>query len=197
MLHHVYTTRGFVVGGMPIGESNKYLYIFTKELGLVGATAQSVRDLKSKLRYALQDLSLSTVSLVRGKNVWRVVNAVPEKNFQTIFRGEEQKILLSAHVLSLIKKLVVGEEKNPELFDILNSAFEFLEKENLTSLELRNAECILMLRIIHNLGYLGNSKNLNAFISDQTWNRGIIALMDPYYRESIKTINESLQESQL
>src|SRR3989344_4801484 len=109
MSHHIYTTEGLVLGSMPLGEANKYISIFTRDLGLIRASAQGVRSVSSKLRYGLQDFSQSTISLVRGKNVWRVTNALPYKNLFASFKNDESKFLLCTNVLSLVKKLVAGE----------------------------------------------------------------------------------------
>ena len=76
MLHHIYHTEGFVLSGQSVGEANKYFRIFTKDFGMVGAMAQGIRLLQSKLRYSLQDYSYSKISLVRGKQVWRIVGAI-------------------------------------------------------------------------------------------------------------------------
>ena len=84
MLHHIYHTEGFVLSGQSVGEANKYFRIFTKDFGMVGAMAQGIRLLQSKLRYSLQDYSYSKISLVRGKQVWRIVGAIKEKIFTSL-----------------------------------------------------------------------------------------------------------------
>lgn len=89
MAHHIYTTEGFVLDSLPFGEGNSFIYLFTRDLGLVGASARSVRDIKSKLRYGLQTFCRSTVSLVRGKNEWKVTSALPKKNFYYIFSQKD------------------------------------------------------------------------------------------------------------
>ncbi len=37
MSHHIYQTEGVILGGFNVGESNRYLYVFTRELGLIGS----------------------------------------------------------------------------------------------------------------------------------------------------------------
>ncbi len=48
MSHSIYHTEGFVIASQDTGEANKYYKIYTKDFGLIGATAQGVRHLKSK-----------------------------------------------------------------------------------------------------------------------------------------------------
>lgn len=197
MAHHIYTTEGFVLDSFPFGEANSYLYIFTRELGLIGASARSVREIKSKLRYGLQDFCQSTVSLVRGKREWKITSALPKKNFHHQFVGDENKFLVCAHALSLIKKLVAGEEKNEALFDIVQSGFYFLEENTLTKEEVSFFECILMLRIVSNLGYLTSEPDLKFFAESTEWNRELLAQMAKHKKKAISEINLSIKESQL
>lgn len=197
MSHHVYTTEGFVIGGAPSGESNKFFYIFTKDLGLVGASAQSVRAYTSKLRFGLQDFSHSMISFVKGKNSWKITNAVPQKNFYSLFRDDTAKLVLSANVLALLKKLLAGEEKNQALYELLSRAFDFLEKETLSKDELSLLESLLMVRIMHNLGYIGDSEKLEEFFASNDWNKEILASTSPHKREMVSAINTALRESQL
>ena len=76
-MHHLHHTEAYVLGSSPKGEDSKLLRLYTRELGLVYAHAQGVRKLSSKLRFTLQDFSLATVDLVRGREIWRVTTATP------------------------------------------------------------------------------------------------------------------------
>src|SRR3989344_9675325 len=157
MSHHIYHTEGFVLRGESIGEANKYFRIFTKDFGMIGGVAQGVRLLKSKLRYSLQDYSYSKISLVRGKNTWRIVGAIKEKNLRDSL-DDSDKFYVLAKAFSLLNRLVRGEEKNESLFDHIFSACEFLEKEDVNDFYLKNFERVLAMRILRSLGYLGESK---------------------------------------
>lgn len=192
-----------MLDSLPFGEGNSFIYLFTRDLGLVGASARSVRDIKSKLRYGLQTFCRSTVSLVRGKNEWKVTSALPKKNFYYIFSQKDtvqhgaEKFLVCAHVLSIIKKLVAGEEKNEALFDIVQSGFDFLEDNALNKEEVSFFECILMLRIVSNLGYLTSDHDLRVFVESKDWNSDLLVQMEKYKKKAIFEINKSIRESQL
>src|SRR5689334_20839105 len=127
MFYHTYNTEAFVLSSEPTGEASKYVYLFTRDLGLVGERAQSSRSVASKLRFALEPLSHSKVSLVRGKNSWRLTNAAPEENLFMKLRDNREKLVLCANVFALIKKLLAGEEKNHELFTTLSDAIDFIK----------------------------------------------------------------------
>lgn len=197
MFYHTYNTEAFILGSRPSGEASKYIYLFTRELGLIGAHAQGSRQLKSKLRYALDDLSHSKISLVKGKNSWKLTNAAPHKNLFSQFKSEPAKLRLAANALALIKKLVAGEEKNAKLFEILEQGFAFLEQNNLSEEDVQNAEAIFMLRILNNLGYFGASKTLENFAYTDAWNQALLQEMSRERRNAIFVINKSLEASHL
>jgi recombinational DNA repair protein (RecF pathway) len=67
MSYHVYTTEGIILKRTPFGEANILLHIFTKDLGLIIASARSARLSVSKLRTALQEGSFVIISCVKGK----------------------------------------------------------------------------------------------------------------------------------
>lgn len=195
-MHHIYNTEGFVLSSQNVGEANKYFQIFTRDFGMVGATAQGVRFLKSKLRYSLQDYSLSKISLVRRKYSWRITGAIKEKNLSDSL-SNRGKLEILARAFLLLNRLVRGEEKNEELFNHLFYICEFLDREDLDRDSLRNCEYVLVMRILQSLGYLGNSKNFKEFIESSVWTEELISKMGIVSHEAVSQINKSLKETQL
>ena len=154
-MYAIYQTEGIVLGGADSGEANRYLYIFTKDLGLVGATAQGLRELKSKLRYSLQDFSYSKVDLVRGKSGWRVVSAQSIVNYSHIFRDGDKKECFETTVrlCRLLGRLLKGEEQNEKLFSEVMEILSALKEQTLSREDVFNLEIIAVMRILKNLGY--------------------------------------------
>src|SRR3989344_8517195 len=102
MSHHLYQTPGIVLSSSPYGEANRDFRIFTKELGLIRASAQGIRFLKSKLRYAIHDFSYCDLSLVRGKEVWRLTGVLKHSNLFEDFKGSPETFAVFARVFSLL-----------------------------------------------------------------------------------------------
>ena len=196
-MHHIYHTEGFVLRGESIGEANKYFRIFTKDFGMIGGVAQGVRLLKSKLRYSLQDYSYSRISLVKGKYIWRIVGAIKENDLRRSLNGSRDKFELLAKTFALLLRLVRGEEKNEILFSHVSSACEFLEKENLDESLLRNCEYLLIMRILHSLGYMAESADFKEFLSSAVWTKDFVSKMSPLGRDAVLQINKALKETQL
>ncbi|MBI5005317.1 MAG: DNA repair protein RecO [Candidatus Lloydbacteria bacterium] len=147
MAYHIYTTDGIVLGSVSVGESNRYLYVLTKNLGLLGVRAQGIRELRSKLRFALTDFSHVRVALVRGKDVWRVTSAVPFSSYQALFFDKE-KLRVFARIASLLRRLVVGETEHAALFDFMFRTAVFLAAEKFTAKELACMEALAALSVL-------------------------------------------------
>lgn len=197
MSHHQYHTDAFILGSIPVGESNRYIDLFTADLGRVRAFARSVRTERSKLRLSLQDFSLTEVSLVRGKELWRVVGARLKHSVHYDISnhcGERDTIL---RLFRLIKRLLNGEEENKPLFGTFFHALSFLRGNTLSEDETHNFECLIALRILYNLGYLAKDKSNIHFLDTSDVNKELISLLSPIRYDMVRQINVSLQESQL
>lgn len=193
----MYHTPGLVLSSRGVGEANSLFTIFTRELGMIEASAQAVREVKSKLRFSLRDFSLSELSLVRGKQGWKITSAVLDSNFSDTFGPGSSALRLAARISSLLQRLVAGEEKNGHLFDMVAMALRFVAAAALTEEELANTECILVLAILHELGYLQDESAFRPFIGDISWSRELVQSAAPLRLKIVAQINTSLRESQM
>lgn len=196
MAHHIYQTEGYVLGTSPSGEANAYIRIYTKDLGLIHATAQGIRWQKSKLKYALQEFSYAQVSIVRGKEIWRITNARPEYNLFFLFRARPVEQEAVVRILSILERLVTGEESQTELFDIIHSAFGFLEVNNLTPAQVRLFEYIVLISMLDYLGYGPEAESLTRFAREPL-SHELLEEMDKVRAEAATFIRGSIRESQL
>lgn len=139
MPYHIYTTKGLVLSARPSREADRVYAILTEDLGLVHARAGGVRLEKSKLRGFLEPYSVVRISLVRGKEYWRVTSA-------EFMRALPARPAL-ARPLALIEKLVAGEEPHPELFRAVES---FINEHGIDE----SFETGLVATALYHLGYL-------------------------------------------
>ena len=194
MAHHVYQSKVFVLGGTNIGDANKFIDLFTRDLGLIRGVARSVRAERSKLRYSLQPYTLGNVSLVRGREVWRVTGAVEDYSAYHKFKGEREKLALLYNVTSLLKRLLQGEEKNEYLFDTLISFVEYLEVTSLVKEDLKAIEYLTVLRILYSLGYV---KNREGVFDVHSYDPEHIEIIKENKEILLKEINNAIKESHL
>ena len=197
MSHHVHTTEGFVIGGIDTGESHRYLSLLTREFGLIRAVARSVRVEQSKLRYNLQDLACVDLSLIRGRDVWRITGAKERYNTYWELRDQKKKCALLAQVTALLRRLLTGEEKNEQLFSLISNGIVFLRNEKLNDNELKLFEYLIILRILNLLGYIGESTSTDPLVSSELFEREKLAAVAPVQEIVVRCINEALKESHL
>ena len=194
-MHHIYHTHGFIVSSRNIGEANKMLAIYTKEMGLIHASCQGIRLHKSKLRFALQDFSYAKVDLVRGRELWRVTSAMNITSFPYA-RSDSQSMLLVARVSKLIERLCDGEEESGKIFDDFIQALYLLDDTSILAVTREALELHLVLRIMNSLGYIGESSMLAQYLStpfSQIETKNLLKER----RSIISHINKALNESQL
>src|ERR1035437_4773835 len=163
-MHHIYTTKAIIIKSIPIGEANKYYFLLTQDLGFIRASAQGVRLDKSKLKGHLQDYCMVSISLVKGKDIWRITG------IETITRGDFlkdiNKLIAIKNIFSLLLRLLHGEEKNEQLFFSVESFYNFLFKNKLSEDNIKSLETITVLRILYHLGYFKKSFDLFDFVKD-------------------------------
>ncbi|MEK7081582.1 MAG: DNA repair protein RecO [Patescibacteria group bacterium] len=196
MSHNIYKTEAIILGSKNSGESNRLLFLLTKELGFIIALSQGVRNLKSKLRYGLQDFNLINLELVRGKEVWRVTSAEIIKNYSKSLLGDERKAKSAGRIFLVLRRLMHGESKNRELFEDVSQFLSFIEKEDLNSEKLLLLEILVNLRILNHLGYGSNEESIKKFLSGNMSLELIDSLL-AVRKKAVIEVNRALEESHL
>lgn len=197
MSYRIYTTEAFVLANRSYGEADRLLKILTPELGGVNVLAKSLRLEKSKLRYGLQLLHHSNISLVRGRDFWRLVNAEVSNELKDFYKNKENQAMIW-RIFALLNRLIHGELENRELFFDLKQAFDFLDKIDPADNSLRqNVECVLVLRLLKHLGYLSSNELLVPWAEDFSWLENDIREVSAIRREAIFFINQALKNTHL
>lgn len=191
-MHHIYHTEGIILGSKNFKEANKYFYILTRDLGLVYAEAQGIRKISSKLRFVLQDFNYLKLDFVQRKNIWRITNAIKTNELEDLNK-DFYRLKIVANISKLLLRLLPGIEPNPTLFEEVINGFFLLEKNN-SKEELKNIEIVLVLRILSNLGYIGeNFENLTR----SPFENELLGILSQNKVKIIKEINKALRETQL
>ncbi|MDZ7726456.1 MAG: DNA repair protein RecO [Candidatus Campbellbacteria bacterium] len=194
MANTVYTTDSFVLSARNVGEANRIFTLLTKDIGTITASARSIRLQKSKLRYALQPFSFVEVSLVEGKGGWRITNAYPFENmFFATTEGEKRTLVVKISVL--LKRLLVGESPDIELYEVVEKGF--LGMKNVSNDHLDIYELVFVSKILQVLGY-GTDSDVFLRVSNMPLGENESEYIDGKERRTlIKEINEVLAVSGL
>ena len=194
MAHKIKTTAALVLAAREAGDGTQILTLLTADLGLIFARAQGLRELKSKLRYSLQLFSLVNVSLVRGRETWRVTNAEPQTSFAF---ADDSRLTLAARSASLLTRLVRGEEAHPELFAEYKNGLDFLARNSLPVEPLRIYELIWVLRLLHRLGYIEKRRELSPLLDFSDWSAAVLVQPKAIQESAVEMINQALHHSHL
>lgn len=194
MSYHIYKTRGLVLGSFANGEADRSFRIFTEDFGLIFASAKSVRSHLSKLRSHLDDFSLSELSLIKGKNKWKLTGALSNRNFYRDFENNKNKKVLCGKIFLLVQTLLSGEEKNSELFLIVSENLDNLLVKDFSEEELRVVEALIVLRILHNLGFVDGRGYVPEIFNSEI-NRELIDSTKTSFKNIVLSINKALKAS--
>lgn len=195
MVHHIYQTKGVVLGSVSTGESNRFYKIYTEELGLIGATAQSVREAKSKLRYSLQHYSFVNLNLVYGRSGWKIINASEGDVFSVLKKdGFPQKIF--AHLCSLIIRLVHGETQDKIIFEIIVSLASYLNTHEVSERVAPFVVALAVLRLLARLGYIDPAP-YELFVKEVEFSDELIVSFEKFHNKATRDIAHAIQSSHL
>ena len=148
-MRHKYETRGLVLSRSPLGEANAHVTLLTPDLGVMRARAQGLRRPGAKLAASLTTLAESGVTLVRGKEEWRISGAVLEENWflRLTHPGSRAR---AARVCGLLLRLSAREVHDPGLYPTIKEFFTALIAFSEGVHEA--AEILAVLRILAALG---------------------------------------------
>jgi len=133
-----YVTQCIVLESYDQGEHDRAYKVFTREFGLVICQAKSIRKLESKLRAHALPRTVSLITLVQGREVWRLV-------------GAEHQQLSSPYmqdVTHLLKRFIRGEGEHKALYDRVLSLLQCTEVYEEQTLRL-----LLYYMVLVELGY--------------------------------------------
>ena len=198
MSHTIHHTEAIVLGNSPAQEASKFLFLLTKDFGLITAHVRAVREVSSKLRFSLQDVSYARIDLVLGKYGWKITSAeyIDHFHFLDESLGDHYAKTIS-HITVLLRRLIKGEERNEVLFERVLDGFMSLKKNQLTFAQLKSFEAVLVVQILHILGYWGEDPRYAELLVSPLSFPEILEHVEAKKSLVIQEINKSLRATQL
>ncbi|MDP2650042.1 MAG: DNA repair protein RecO [bacterium] len=192
-MHEMHHTDAIILGGTDAREADRLLWLLTKELGLLRAVAKSARKETSKLRYALQDFTRARVSLVRGRDVWRITGA---EQIGEAGPMQADDLAVYGRVSALVARMAPSGEERTGLFEICDACrtcVRFAE----TPQEKELIEILTVARILNILGYMPRSLIYQTALADTHIGAEVLGIVKEHRRIFLKDINRGISESQL
>ena len=178
-----YVTKALVLDAYDQGEHDRAYKLFTREFGLIICHAKSVRKLESKLRAHVLPRTYSLVTIVKGKEVWRLVGA-----------EREHKTALYIHeVTTLLKRFIRGEGAHKTLYDRIGN---YLEESH--AFKEAQARLLLYYILLVELGYADakviGAKNIEEYVSFSIGDLYTHLLLTEHgVRKHVKEVLEEIQ----
>ena len=190
-MYQKYHTEALVLGSRESGEADRTMLLFTRDFGLVRARASAVRSERSKMRYALQSYTFSTVSLVKGKRGWRVAGATAQK----IATGDVRGVATFGRIAELVLRLVHGEEVSAYIFEALLEAHRALMQEKADTFGMIEIVCVA--RILFALGYISDEALKTALFTHTAYTGESLLEAETMKDKLLSSINRAIAETQL
>lgn len=185
-MHTLHTTDAFILGSSPHGESNRVYSLFTETFGFLYAHGQGVRRLESRNRYALMTGGVSRVTLVRGRDVWRITGAERIPGMPRV-SGPGRR------ALALVAAFAPREEALASLFTSLRAAHE--ASAHLPAADASVVETLMALRVLATLGYVAPPPGAlwyESLLSTHTCTPETLGLVVTHRPAIVRLINNAL-----
>ncbi|MGC8783144.1 MAG: DNA repair protein RecO [Armatimonadota bacterium] len=118
--------QAIVLRRRPLGEADKVLTLFTREMGKISAVAKGARKPTSKLAGATETCVQARFHLAQGKTFWIVTQASVERA-----RARLHRLLVNAaaaiYTCELVDRLLEEGVPDEGLFDLLSNVLDELE----------------------------------------------------------------------
>lgn len=147
-MRHKYTTAAIVLAHSPLSEASSLVTLLTGEFGIIRARSQGLRKPGAKMGAGLQTLAESDVTLLKGKEGWRLAGAILGKDWAHTLPAVARK--RAGRVAELLVRLVHGEAPDPEFFTIFTSFVHVLPELDEEAQDA--AEILAVLRMLRVLG---------------------------------------------
>lgn len=162
MSYATYITEAIVCGSVVSNTSDKSFLLFTRDAGMLFASARSVREEASKQRHALQDFSHIRVSLVKGKGGWRVGSVEALGNAFMESDNKPARVAVS-QLVKLVRRYVHGESALPRAFVDLTDALTLVGTNDYTHRE--QLLSAFQVRLLSELGYVAHDGELKEVLT--------------------------------
>lgn len=192
-MYKIHASDGILLQKRAVGESHIFASILTQDLGLVRVIARSARFERSKLRYILEPFTAGRFSIVKGKHEWRLTGA---QDVRTLLPQDVARRRAMGRIGKLLLRLVAGQEAHAELFVTVKEGFGALARVESTETA-EAVECVLVLRILADLGYLPATPEIAPFLERDFFGMELSDKVASSRKTLIKAINESLEATGL
>ena len=195
MTYTKYHTRAIILDTQENGESDRIFTLLTETHGVVRAVAKSVRDEKSKLRGGLAPYAVIRIGLIRARVLWRITDARIESGNTDLISQPARQVL--ARIYNLSNRLIDTGKSVVDVFDVLVEGTVYLQGQHISRDEIELLETILVMRLLHRLGYFGGGAFFEHITSSPYITDMVLTETARLRSRIVSQINRSMREIHL
>lgn len=122
-----YKYTGIVLSKINVGETDRIYAIYTKEAGKSRFLGKGVRKPNAKLAGSLEPLTLAEIFVAKSQGMGKITGAIVLENFYKIKTNIDVLNKIN-YVFKIFNKIVAEQEKDGDIFEILESFLKSLDK---------------------------------------------------------------------
>ena len=157
----LYKTSGIIIKRINLGEFDRLITVYTQDFGKLVIKGKAVRKNQAKLKGHLELFLFSNLMIAPGKGFDIITSAETIKSFPYLHKNISS-LYIAIYFSEILDKLIDGPEKDENLWQLILSSFEDLNKKDIdTKLIINNFEN----KLLQILGY-GQQKDFISFVQE-------------------------------
>lgn len=121
-----FSTKAISLKSFDYGESDKIIFLFSRDYGIIRAIAKGVKKSNSKFSGYLDLLNSNEVLIRKGSSLNTIIQCDTFKNFP-LLRTDYDKLIYSLYIGELILLFINEDERSEESFDFLLYTLESMQ----------------------------------------------------------------------
>lgn len=151
-------TKGIVLGSKLLRETDKAVFIYTREHGKIRAIAKGALRLSSKFTGTIETLNFCDFNLYQGPKNTIITEIKQEKSFKTL-RENLEKATSAIFIAKIANELIAEHVKTSEIFDLIEETLKEIVKSNKTLI----ITAAFVIKLLNILGLLPNMEDIKNF----------------------------------
>ncbi len=152
---------GVVINRRNSGEADKYITLFSRQLGKITLKAAGIRKITSRRAGSLELFNLIKGSAVSGRGQSFVLTEVELIDSHSVWKGQFGRVNLAYQICEAVDRLTPEWEAHPEVFDLLS---DYLNSISTFSDDWQSQTSDFLLHLLVILGFWPEDKTYSGDI---------------------------------
>lgn len=123
-----YFTEGIVLKHQDFRESDRIIFLYTREYGKIKALARGSRKITSKLAGSLEPYILADFMVARGRKLDTITSSEVIRNFKKL-KVDLQKVGLASYLAEVVDSSTKVHQRDVRVFKLIKEIFTHLDRD--------------------------------------------------------------------